>query len=68
MIFLIALLVVVVLFSLPNPNRIGDETRKHFAPAKGGGTRVLFQSASHAEKRAVEIPAGGNERAHFGGE
>lgn len=69
MIFLIALLVVVVLFALPNPNRIGDETKKHFVPAhKGSGTRLLFQQAGHAEKHSGEIPVGGNDRAHFGGE
>lgn len=69
MLFLIGLFVIVVLFNLPNPNRIGDETKKHFAPAhKGNGTRLLFQQAAGREPLSVETPAGGDDRAHFGAE
>ena len=69
MLFLICLLLVVVLFALPNPNRIEDETKKHFAPAgKSHGTRLLFQPAAHAEKLPVENPTVRSDRAHFGGE
>ena len=69
MLFLIGLLVVVVLFNLPNPNRIGDESKTHFAPAhKGSGTRFLFQTEGQPEKRPVELSADGSDRAHFGGE
>lgn len=69
MLFLIGIFVVVVLFSLPNPNRVGDETKRHFAPAhKGTGARLLFQTAQQTDTLPSEIPADRRDRNHVSGE